>query len=130
MRLYSPSEAHRLFPFQDPFLRNTSQVRQLKTMVTRSHGCNVLQQIAVREGRPQGCHRLAGALVMQDWEVCAQVDVLGPHPEQFRDFEKVPYLQCQLEPGQVLFIPRKWWHFVQSLSGSLSVSYWWTDGST
>ena len=68
--------------------------------------------------------------MIQDWEVCAQVDVLKPQPEQFRDFDKVPYLQCQLEPGQMLFIPRKWWHFVQSLSGSLSISYWWTDGGT
>ena len=59
-----------------------------------------------------------------------QVDVLGPQTEQFRDFEKVPYLHCQLVPGQMLFIPRKWWHFVQSLSGSLSISYWWTDNGT
>lgn len=63
-------------------------------------------------------------------QLCAvQVDVLSPQPAQFSDFEKAPYMQCRLQPGQMLFIPRKWWHFVQSASSSLSVSYWWTDSN-
>ena len=33
---------------------------------------------------------------------------------------------CLLQEGEVLYIPRKWWHQVQALSNSLSFSYWWT----
>ena len=31
-----------------------------------------------------------------------------------------------VQEGEVLYIPRKWWHQVQALSNSLSFSYWWT----
>ncbi len=56
-----------------------------------------------------------------------QVDVLDPEAKGYPGFEAVPYLQCWLRQGQMLFIPRKWWHFVQAASSSLSISYWWTD---
>lgn len=29
-----------------------------------------------------------------------------------------------LEPGQVLYVPRHWWHFVESLEDSISVNMW------
>lgn len=29
-----------------------------------------------------------------------------------------------LEPGQVLYVPRHWWHFVESLEDSISVNTW------
>ncbi|CAL5218404.1 g80 [Coccomyxa viridis] len=57
----------------------------------------------------------------------SQVDVLDPEVNRFPGFEAVPYLQCWLRQGQMLYIPRKWWHFVQAASSSLSISYWWTD---
>ena len=31
-----------------------------------------------------------------------------------------------MQEGEVLYIPKKWWHQVQALSNSLSFSYWWT----
>jgi [histone H3]-dimethyl/trimethyl-L-lysine36 demethylase len=30
-----------------------------------------------------------------------------------------------LRPGDALFIPRGWWHYVQALEASASVSFWW-----
>jgi [histone H3]-dimethyl/trimethyl-L-lysine36 demethylase len=33
--------------------------------------------------------------------------------------------ECVLSPGQMLYIPPKWWHYVRSLSPSFSVSFWW-----
>lgn len=50
---------------------------------------------------------------------------------RFPDFEKYPKYKdakvyfCVLRPGQMLYIPPKWWHFVESLSISFSVSFWW-----
>ncbi|KAK9379515.1 uncharacterized protein V2V93DRAFT_392054 [Kockiozyma suomiensis] len=34
------------------------------------------------------------------------------------------YLECVLEPGNGLFIPAGWWHYVRSLSPSFSVNFW------
>ncbi|ROW09569.1 hypothetical protein VMCG_02652 [Cytospora schulzeri] len=42
--------------------------------------------------------------------------------EEFRD---VPFVDCILEPGDALYIPIGWWHYVRGLSVSFSVSLWW-----
>lgn len=41
------------------------------------------------------------------------------------DFKGVSYVDCILEPGDTLYIPVGWWHYVRSLSVSFSVSFWW-----
>ena len=33
-------------------------------------------------------------------------------------------VQVVLEPGQVLFVPKHWWHFVECLETSISVNTW------
>ena len=45
---------------------------------------------------------------------------------KFPRFADTPYQECILQPGQMLYLPRKCWHEVVSLSGSFSVSFWWT----
>ncbi|KAK3897312.1 hypothetical protein C8A05DRAFT_39137, partial [Staphylotrichum tortipilum] len=42
------------------------------------------------------------------------------------EFRQLAYLDCILEPGEMLYIPVGWWHYVRSLSVSFSVSFWWT----
>ena len=32
--------------------------------------------------------------------------------------------QVTLVPGDVLFVPKKWWHYVQSLDTSISINTW------
>lgn len=56
----------------------------------------------------------------------SQVEVENVDNQRFPDFAQTPYLECQLEAGDMLFIPRKYWHYVRALSPSWSVSYWWT----
>lgn len=41
------------------------------------------------------------------------------------NFRKVPFVDCILEPGDALYIPIGWWHYVRGLSVSFSVSIWW-----
>lgn len=34
-------------------------------------------------------------------------------------------IKCVLSPGDALFIPSKWWHYVRSIDTSASVNVWW-----
>lgn len=40
-------------------------------------------------------------------------------------FRELPFVDCILEPGDTLYIPLGWWHYVRGLSVSFSVSFWW-----
>lgn len=55
----------------------------------------------------------------------SQVEVESVDKQRFPDFVQIPYLECRLEPGDMLFIPKKFWHYVRAVSPSWSVSYWW-----
>ncbi|NXG55473.1 KDM8 protein, partial [Hemiprocne comata] len=56
----------------------------------------------------------------------SQVDVEDPDLIKFPNFRKAAFQSCILMPGQVLFIPVKYWHYVRSLDISFSVSFWWS----
>ena len=45
--------------------------------------------------------------------------------EKFPLFKKAQYSEGLLGPGDCLYIPKGWWHYVESLSTSFSVSFWW-----
>lgn len=55
----------------------------------------------------------------------SQVDVENPDFEKFPRFKNLNYNEFILEPGEMLYLPPKYWHFVRSLSVSFSVSFWW-----
>nr|CCA22841.1 conserved hypothetical protein [Albugo laibachii Nc14] len=55
----------------------------------------------------------------------SQVDITNVDTQKFPDFSSTPYLECILEEGQMLYIPPKNWHYVESLSVSCSVNFWW-----
>ncbi|KAI1233590.1 Lysine-specific demethylase 8, partial [Lamprotornis superbus] len=45
----------------------------------------------------------------------SQVDVEDPDLVKFPNFTKAAFQSCILMPGQILFIPVKYWHYVRSL---------------
>ena len=55
----------------------------------------------------------------------SRIDVDNPDLNQFPDFLSVPYLECILDEGSMLYLPPRMWHYVKSLSVSFSVSFWW-----
>ncbi|KAH7030848.1 uncharacterized protein B0I36DRAFT_322609 [Microdochium trichocladiopsis] len=64
--------------------------------------------------------------VLEGWDSAAEEDT-GDEQAQ-RDlaaFREIPFVDCILEPGDVLYIPIGWWHYVRGLSVSFSVSFWW-----
>ena len=50
------------------------------------------------------------------------IDVERPDAKRFPYFADVPKLTVTLGAGECLFIPAGWWHFVRSLSVSVSIS--------
>jgi len=56
----------------------------------------------------------------------SQVSCDAVDTAKFPGFAEVAYLECVVEPGQILFLPKKFWHEVVALTGSLSLSFWWT----
>ncbi|KAL2766314.1 bifunctional peptidase and arginyl-hydroxylase JMJD5 isoform 2 [Daubentonia madagascariensis] len=56
----------------------------------------------------------------------SQVDVENPDIEKFPKFTEAPFQSCVLSPGEILFIPVKYWHYVRALDLSFSVSFWWS----
>ena len=56
----------------------------------------------------------------------SQVAVENVDVAAFPAFALAPYWEGVLGPGEMLYMPPKFWHFVQSLDVSFSVSFWWS----
>lgn len=54
--------------------------------------------------------------------VASQVDINNFNSVKFPKFNEVDFIKVILEPGDVLYLPQKWWHYVQSLDTSISIS--------
>ncbi|MEP6635760.1 MAG: cupin-like domain-containing protein [Acidobacteriota bacterium] len=53
------------------------------------------------------------------------VDVEAPDLQRFPLFKDVRPLEVCLEPGEVLFIPVRWWHYARALDVTISLNFWW-----
>ncbi|WP_299554820.1 cupin-like domain-containing protein [Seonamhaeicola sp.] len=54
--------------------------------------------------------------------VASKVNINDIIPEDFPKLNDVEFIKVILEPGDVLHVPSKWWHYVQSLDTSISIS--------
>uniref|UniRef100_A0A182QMN7 JmjC domain-containing protein n=1 Tax=Anopheles farauti TaxID=69004 RepID=A0A182QMN7_9DIPT len=54
----------------------------------------------------------------------SQLDARQPDYERFPLARDVAFHRLTLRRGEVLYIPPGWWHYVESLSPSFSVSFW------
>lgn len=48
----------------------------------------------------------------------------APLPPQYATAAQAPFVEGILAPGDVLFIPKSMWHYVRSLTTSVSVNFW------
>ncbi|XP_043268478.1 bifunctional peptidase and arginyl-hydroxylase JMJD5 isoform X2 [Venturia canescens] len=55
----------------------------------------------------------------------AQVDPLNPDFDRWPKFKEAKGFMSYLKPGDMAFIPPGWWHHVESLTPSFSISFWW-----
>lgn len=56
----------------------------------------------------------------------SEVDLLDPDYERHPRLRDVPFYEVTIEPGDLLYIPLRWWHEVTSLDVSVTLSriYW------
>ncbi|MBD2559791.1 MULTISPECIES: cupin-like domain-containing protein [Nostoc] len=52
-----------------------------------------------------------------------KVDVFNPDLEKFPLYAKVKPVETILEPGEILYIPTRWWHQVETLEDSIALSH-------
>lgn len=59
----------------------------------------------------------------------SKVDLENINGELYNNFNQIdPTLiyECILNEGEMLYIPKQYWHYVKSLSVSFSLSFWWS----
>lgn len=54
----------------------------------------------------------------------SQVDVENVDNSKYPLFRDLQYWTCDVEGGDMLFIPKSFWHYVKSVDPSLSVNFW------
>jgi lysine-specific demethylase 8 len=54
-----------------------------------------------------------------------EISCLDESNGEFPLFQGAKYVETVLNEGECLYIPIGWWHYVRSLTVSISVSFWW-----
>lgn len=108
IRLYAPDETTNLYPRDTDEngvdMSNTSQVDLDEAMsVWKDISC-LTHEADVDQPTLQDCR--------------------NKYEEQFPQFKKATYIEGILGPGECLYLPVGWWHYVRSLTPSFSVSFW------
>ena len=62
-------------------------------------------------------------LVYNNYAVYSQVDLANPDFEKFPKFRYANIIDLELAPGEVLFLPVGWWHWVKSLDTAITVAF-------
>ncbi|XP_074551376.1 HSPB1-associated protein 1 homolog [Halichoeres trimaculatus] len=95
-----------------------------------SYGCNLVLQVQGRkrwhlfppEDTP---HLYPTRIPYEESSIFSQVDVLHPDLRRFHAFQGARPHVVTLQPGQVLYVPRHWWHYVESVDPvTVSVNSW------
>jgi HSPB1-associated protein 1 len=66
----------------------------------------------------------ASRVPFEESTVYSQVNVKSPRLDRFGSFKNTRPYVVDLEPGDVLYVPHNWWHYVESLSDSISINTW------
>jgi lysine-specific demethylase 8 len=56
------------------------------------------------------------------------VDFDSPNFERFPRAASARRVVVELEPGDGLFIPNRWWHLVRAVTNSVTINFWWASG--
>ncbi|XP_028599081.2 HSPB1-associated protein 1 isoform X1 [Podarcis muralis] len=95
-----------------------------------SYGCNLVLQVQGRKRwhlyPPEDSSFLYPTRIpYEESSVFSRVNVVNPDLKSCPQFKKAKAHVVTLEPGQVLFVPRHWWHYVESIDPiTVSINSW------
>ncbi|KAL4677577.1 hypothetical protein H8959_020251 [Pygathrix nigripes] len=95
-----------------------------------SYGCNLVFQVQGRKRwhlfPPEDTPFLYPTRIpYEESSVFSKINVVNPDLKRFPQFQKAQRHMVTLSPGQVLFVPRHWWHYVESIDPiTVSINSW------
>ncbi|KAM6223948.1 HSPB1-associated protein 1 [Rhynchocyon petersi] len=95
-----------------------------------SYGCNLVFQVQGRKRwhlfPPEDTPFLYPTRIpYEESSVFSKINVVNPDLKRFPQFQKAERHMVTLNPGQVLFVPRHWWHYVESIDPlTVSINSW------
>nr|XP_060495769.1 HSPB1-associated protein 1 isoform X4 [Panthera onca] len=95
-----------------------------------SYGCNLVFQVQGRKRwhlfPPEDTPFLYPTRIpYEESSVFSKINVVNPDLKRFPQFCKARRHMVTLNPGQVLFVPRHWWHYVESIDPvTVSINSW------
>ncbi|XP_052791100.1 HSPB1-associated protein 1-like isoform X2 [Mya arenaria] len=60
----------------------------------------------------------------EESSVYSQVNIRAPNLSHHPKFKQCTPYMIELGPGEVLYVPQHWWHFVETLEPSFSINTW------
>jgi hypothetical protein len=60
----------------------------------------------------------------------SRADGERPDYQRFPRLQRVMRWSATLAPGEMLYIPRRWWHQARSVDVSISMNFWWAERAT
>jgi hypothetical protein len=55
----------------------------------------------------------------------SMIDVEAPDLEEFPEYIHANPIRVTLKSGEMMYIPRRWWHHIRTLRNSISVNFFW-----
>ncbi|XP_070535757.1 HSPB1-associated protein 1 homolog [Ptychodera flava] len=94
-----------------------------------TYGCNLVAQIHGKKiwymfPPIQTAMMYPTRIPYEESSVFSQVNVKNPDCRRFPKFRDCTPYNVTLEPGDVLFVPRHWWHYVECVTPAISVNSW------
>ncbi|XP_033217370.1 uncharacterized protein LOC117173093 [Belonocnema kinseyi] len=95
-----------------------------------SYGCNLVAQIHGKKEwilfPPEAAERLKPVRVpYEESTIYSSINFFSPSEDEIKLLKNIPGARTViLDPGEVLLVPKSWWHYVESLNLSVSVNVW------
>jgi len=94
-----------------------------------TYGCNLVAQLSGRKSwslfHPDDTDKLYPVrLPYEESSIFSAVDIENPDFTKYPKFMDAKGYKVILCPGDVLFVPKHWWHFVRHVEAGISVNMW------
>lgn len=77
---------------------------------------------------PEQGHDLYRRLPSAHLPNSSPVSALEPDVDAFPRISRLRGVDCELEPGDVLYLPAHWWHETLASEATVSINFWWARG--